>query len=130
MADWNAELPGKAEAGNPGHPDDHNLIVAAIREVRDNIDEIPKGDKGDPGSDGLSAFEVAQSEGFEGTVTEWLASLKGDPGADGKDGAKGDPGADGADGFGTEEQYNDIISRLEALEAAGDAGEGEAGAGE
>lgn len=44
---------------------------------------------------------------------------KGDPGADGKDGAKGDTGAagaDGADGFGTETQYNDIISRLEALE--------------
>lgn len=35
-------------------------------------------------------------------------------------GAKGDPGAagaDGADGFGTETQYNDIIARLEALEA-------------
>ena len=32
-------------------------------------------------------------------------------------GDKGDPGADGADGFGTEAQYNDIIARLEALEA-------------
>ena len=48
---------------------------------------------------------------------------KGDPGADGAKGAKGDkgdpgtPGADGADGFGTEAQYNDIIARLEALEA-------------
>ena len=48
----------------------------------------------------------------------------GAPGADGADGAKGDkgdpgtPGADGADGFGTEAQYNDIIARLEALEAA------------
>ena len=30
-------------------------------------------------------------------------------------GEKGDPGADG---FGTEAQYNDIIARLEALEAA------------
>lgn len=50
---------------------------------------------------------------------------KGDPGEPGKDGAKGDkgvkgdsgaPGAPGKDGFGTEEQYNEIISRLEALE--------------
>lgn len=49
------------------------------------------------------------------------AGPKGDPGADGKDGAKGpkgDKGDPGADGFGTEAQYNDIISRLEALEGA------------
>ena len=39
-------------------------------------------------------------------------------GAKGAKGDKGDPGADGADGFGTEAQYNDIIARLEALEAA------------
>ena len=37
--------------------------------------------------------------------------------AKGDKGDKGDPGADGADGFGTEAQYNDIIARLEALEA-------------
>ncbi|MFJ7951531.1 hypothetical protein ACIQZG_08385 [Lysinibacillus sp. NPDC096418] len=39
-------------------------------------------------------------------------------GADGAKGAKGDTGAKGADGFGTEAQYNDIISRLEAMEQA------------
>lgn len=38
---------------------------------------------------------------------------EGPPGKDGSKGAKGDPGKDG---FGTETQYNDIISRLEALE--------------
>lgn len=32
-------------------------------------------------------------------------------------GKKGAKGAPGDDGFGTEEQYNDIISRLEALES-------------
>lgn len=42
----------------------------------------------------------------------------GPPGADGADGAKGAKGDKGADGFGTEAQYTDIISRLEALEAA------------
>ena len=36
--------------------------------------------------------------------------------AKGDKGDKGDPGPAGADGFGTEAQYNDIISRLEALE--------------
>ena len=37
--------------------------------------------------------------------------------AKGDKGDPGTPGADGADGFGTEAQYNDIIARLEALEA-------------
>ena len=47
---------------------------------------------------------------------------KGDPGADGKDGAqgakgdKGDKGDPGADGFPTEEQWNDLVARVEALE--------------
>ena len=49
---------------------------------------------------------------------------KGDPGPAGTAGPKGDKGdpgpagAKGADGFCTEAQYNDIISRLEALETA------------
>ena len=32
---------------------------------------------------GLSAYEIAVKNGFEGTEVEWLKSLKGDPGADG-----------------------------------------------
>ena len=59
-----------------------------------------KGPKGDPGEEGP----------------------RGPEGPEGPQGPKGDTGAagaDGADGFGTEAQYNDIIARLEALEAAG-----------
>lgn len=82
---------------------------------------------GSGGSDGKSAYDLAVEEGFEGDLSEWLESLKGekgdkgDPGSNGQDGAKGDkgdPGVDGNDGFGTEAQYNDIISRLEALESS------------
>lgn len=39
-------------------------------------------------------------------------------GPQGEQGPKGEQGPAGEDGFGTEEQYNDIISRLEALEGA------------
>lgn len=46
-----------------------------------------------------------------------VKGAKGDAGEQGPKGDKGEPGADGADGFGTEAQYNDIISRLEALES-------------
>lgn len=66
-----------------------------------------KGDKGDPGEDGAdgkSAYDLAVENGYAGTVTEWLASLKGakgdkgDRGEQGIKGAKGDKGADGAKG--------------------------------
>lgn len=42
---------------------------------------------------------------------------KGDKGEKGDPGEKGATGVAGKDGFGTEAQYNDIIARLEALEA-------------
>lgn len=51
----------------------------------------PAGENGKDGQDGKSAYEIAVDNGFEGTETEWLASLKGE---------KGDPGTDGEDGQG------------------------------
>lgn len=42
-----------------------------------------KGDKGDPGAAGKSAYEIAVDNGFIGTETEWLESLKGSDGNDG-----------------------------------------------
>ena len=44
------------------------------------------------GEDGLSAYEIAIENGFEGTEEEWLASLKGEPGKDGKQGPAGESG--------------------------------------
>lgn len=47
---------------------------------------------------GYSAYDLAVADGFKGTLKEWLASLKGDPGytpqkgTDYNDGEKGDPG--------------------------------------
>ncbi|CAH1193649.1 Hypothetical protein ROUS_7 [Brevibacterium phage Rousseau] len=84
-----------AVGGTPITAAELNRIEAA------GLAKAAKGAKGDPGAAGKDG-------------------AKGDPGAAGKDGAKGDPGAagaDGADGFGTETKYNDIIARLEALEA-------------
>ena len=84
MADWTAPLPSTAVEGADTHVEDHNLLTAAVREVRSNIDGIeltpgPKGDKGDPGSPG----------------------------------AKCDPGADW---FPSEEDWNALVSRVDALE--------------
>lgn len=40
----------------------------------------------------VTAYAIAVANGFAGTVTEWLASLKGDRGEKGDPGAKGEPG--------------------------------------
>ena len=44
---------------------------------------------GTPGKDGKSAYEIALSNGFEGTEKEWLTSLKGSDGQNGQDGEDG-----------------------------------------
>ena len=50
------------------------------------------------GEDGLSAFQLAQQEGFEGTLEEWLESLKGDKGDTGEQGERGETGPQGPQG--------------------------------
>ena len=66
----------------------------------------PKGDKGDPGPKG--------DKGDPGTRGD-----KGDPGEPGSKGDKGNPGAKGdkgEPGFPTEEQWNALVARVDALE--------------
>ena len=50
------------------------------------------------GADGKSAYQIALDNGFEGTETEWLASLKGDKGDKGDTGAQGEQGLPGEKG--------------------------------
>ena len=45
-----------------------------------------------------NAYQIAVENGFEGTESEWLESLKGEKGADGKDGINGKDGKNGVDG--------------------------------
>ena len=40
----------------------------------------PTGLTGQTGADGKSAYQIALDNGYEGTVTQWLAQLKGEPG--------------------------------------------------
>ena len=50
------------------------------------------GKDGTDGSNGKSAYELAQENGYQGTMQEWLASLVGTAGKDGVDGAAGKDG--------------------------------------
>lgn len=59
---------------------------------------IPKGEKGKegvqgiPGAIGLSAYDIAVSNGFNGTKTDWLLAIKGVKGDTGPEGPKGEEG--------------------------------------
>jgi len=52
---------------------------------------IANGLKGDTGADGLSAYQIAVINGYQGSQTEWLVSIVG---AKGDKGEKGNPGKD------------------------------------
>ena len=80
-----ANPPPKGDKGDQGDPGPKG----------DTGDPGPKGDKGDTGDPGASAYEIVVAEGFVGTETEWLASLKGDKGDPGDPGPKGDKGDPG-----------------------------------
>lgn len=69
---------------------DKSSLVAAVNEVAVS--------GGGNGAAGASAYEIAVSNGFEGTETEWLESLKGETGPAGPQGEKGDTGAQGPQG--------------------------------
>lgn len=53
-----------------------------VKELNKAASTIDKGDKGD---DGLSAYQVAVSNGYHGSQTDWLASLVGPVGPKGAD---------------------------------------------
>ncbi len=74
-----------AEESTPGVIDS---LLADVAELK-----AGGGGSGSSGSDGKSAYEVAVENGFSGTESQWLASLKG------SDGINGTDGRDGADGY-------------------------------
>ena len=66
------------------------MDLIALKAAKKYVDETLtgagalKGEKGDPGADGKSAYEIAVDNGFVGTETEWLESLKGSSEGDNK----------------------------------------------
>lgn len=65
------------------------------------------------GDNGESAYEIAVANGYTGSESEWLASLKGatgDPGPKGETGATGAAGNDGTDGVNGASAYEIWLS--------------------
>ncbi len=85
----------------PPTPDLYAQLLAEMKKPLSEVQNGSNGTNGKDGENGLSAYELAVQEGFTGSLTEWLNSLKGTDGkdgVDGKDGADGLNGKDGADG--------------------------------
>ena len=75
------ELKGeKGERGEQGNPGPKGEPFKYSDFTPEQLNAL-KGPKGDKGEDGLSAFNIAQLNGFQGTYVEWLKSLKGKDGA-------------------------------------------------
>ncbi len=76
----------------------HQTVGAALDDLDGRVTSLEQnpgsgsGTPGPRGADGLSAYEVALANGFQGNEHDWLASLKGEPGV------QGPAGADGVDG--------------------------------
>lgn len=79
----------------------------------------PKGDPGADGADGESAYEVAVTNGYVGTESEWLASLVGPKGDQGEQGAPGVDGTNGADGVGIPQTLSLAGSNLTLSDGGG-----------
>lgn len=103
---WAAEAGGNISAGDLLAVDADGKVVAD--------DAGGAGYSIQAASEGELARFVRGSSGTPGP--QGPAGPKGDKGDPGDPGDPGPQGPAGKDGFGTEEQYNDIIARLEALE--------------
>lgn len=90
----------------------HKAFVDAAAEYYSKLEsgevnpgtEGPQGPQGEPGPQGPEGPQGPQGP-------------QGPAGADGSDGEEGPQGPAGADGFPSESQWNDLVSRVEALEA-------------
>lgn len=74
------------------------LAEAVEKAVAAAVASIPPakdGEAGAKGEDGLSAFHIAKQAGFDGSIADWLISLRGMNGLDGRDAEPGEPGRDG-----------------------------------
>lgn len=95
-----------SEDDEPGFRADMQKIMNDTKEIAESVkkmanDGVFNGKDGENGKDGIpgkSAYEIAVKGGYEGTETQWIASLKGDKGDTGEKGDKGDRGDKGEKG--------------------------------
>ena len=71
------------------------VVITIVDADGETSATLHNGANGEKGTDGKSAYQIAVEQGYQGSESDWLSSLKGDKG---NTGAKGNPGQDGAEG--------------------------------
>ena len=106
------------------------VVITIVDADGETSATLHHGANGEKGTDGKSAYQIAVEQGYQGSESDWLSSLKGDKGEKGNTGAKGNPGQDGADGksayaIAVEHGYEDSEDKwlLSLKGEKGDAGE-------
>ena len=86
-----SETPGPA--GTTPHIGENGnwFIGSTDTGVRADGKDGKDGEDGEDGEDGKNAYQIAVDNGYSGSVTEWLAELKGEPGAGLQIDATGEP---------------------------------------
>ncbi|MGW6385015.1 head fiber protein, partial [Peribacillus butanolivorans] len=96
---WKVEAGSDIQAGVPVGTGKDGKIVEAL------------------GEDAPPIIGYSINEAFAGEVVSYVRNVKGGgEGVPGPQGPKGDKGDKGADGFPTEEQWNELVARVETLE--------------
>ena len=106
------------------------VVITIVDADGETSATLHNGANGEKGTDGKSAYQIAVEQGYQGSESDWISSLKGDKGEKGNTGAKGNPGQDGADGksayaIAVEHGYEDSEEKwlLSLKGEKGDAGE-------
>ena len=74
------------------------VVITIVDADGETSATLHNGANGEKGTDGKSVYQIAVEQGYQGSESDWLSSLKGDKGEKGNTGAKGNPGQDGAEG--------------------------------
>ena len=92
-------LDSSKQDSEPGKGLSTNDFTNELKSKLENLKQGLDGEKGERGEDGLSAYELAKQRGFNGSLTAWLKSLKGEKGDRGQSGADGIDGKQGEKGL-------------------------------
>ena len=74
------------------------VVITIVDADGETSATLHNGANGEKGTDGKSAYQIAVEQGYQGSESDWLSSLKGEKGDAGERGEKGDTGLQGERG--------------------------------
>lgn len=75
------------------------VVITIVDADGETSATLHNGANGEKGTDGKSAYQIAVEQGYQGSESDWLSSLKGDKGEKGDTGERGEKGDTGDRGL-------------------------------